>query len=168
VHRTGLTVAVHPIHQAVGIARIVVSIYQSASGAGAAAMRELEEEVRDYAAGKPIERSVFPHRIAFNVFSHNTRVSENGYNEEENMVVEETRKLVHALDLPIAATCIRVPVLCAHSESIAPEPEKPVSPAAARAILARAPGVKLVELGEDVLAGAATSVRSRRPQENLA
>jgi aspartate-semialdehyde dehydrogenase len=140
-----LAVAVHPIHKAVGVERIVVSTYQSASGAGAAAMRELEDQVRDYAAGKPIARSVFPHQIAFNVFSHNTRVAENGYNEEENKVVEETRKLFHAPDLAIAPTCIRVPVLRAHSESIALELAKPLSPAEARAILAKAPGVKLVD-----------------------
>jgi aspartate-semialdehyde dehydrogenase len=140
-----LAVAVYPIHKAVGIKRIVVSTYQSASGAGAAAMRELEDQMHDYAAGKPIAKSVFPHQIAFNVFSHNTRVAENGYNEEENKVVEETRKMFHAPELPIAPTCIRVPVLRAHSESIALELDEPLSPAEARGILARAPGVKLVD-----------------------
>jgi aspartate-semialdehyde dehydrogenase len=140
-----LAVAVYPIHEAVGVERIVVSTYQSASGAGAAAMRELEDQMREYAAGKPIAKSVFPHQIAFNVFSHNTRVAENGYNEEENKVVEETRKMFHAPDLPIAPTCIRVPVLRAHSESIALELGEPLSPAEARAILAKAPGVKLVD-----------------------
>jgi aspartate-semialdehyde dehydrogenase len=140
-----LSVAVWPIHKAAGVKRIIVSTYQSASGAGAAAMRELEDQTRDYAAGNPVRRSVFPHQIAFNVFSHNTKVAENGYNEEENKVIEETRKMFHAPDLPIAPTCIRVPVLRAHSESITLDLEKPLSPEEARAILSRAPGVKLVD-----------------------
>jgi len=140
-----LATAVWPIHQAVGIAKIVVSTYQSASGAGAAAMQELEDQMHEYAEGKEITRSVFPHQIAFNVFSHNTKVAENGYNEEENKVVEETRKMFHAPDLPIVPTCIRVPVLRAHSESIVLELEAPMSPAEARALLARSPGLKVVD-----------------------
>jgi aspartate-semialdehyde dehydrogenase len=140
-----LAVAVWPIHQAVGIRRIVVSTYQSASGAGAAAMQELEDQTREHAAGKPVTHAVFPHQIAFNVFSHNTKVAENGYNEEENKVVEETRKMFHLPELPIAPTCIRVPVLRAHSEAITLELDKPLSPEEARAILAKAPGVKVVD-----------------------
>ena len=140
-----LAVAVWPIHQAVGIRRIVVSTYQSASGAGAAAMQELEDQAHEFAEGKEITHSVFPHQIAFNVFSHNTKVADNGYNEEENKVVEETRKMFHAPDLPIVPTCIRVPVLRAHSESIVLELEAPMSPEEARAILGRAPGVKIVD-----------------------
>ena len=140
-----LSVAVWPIHQAAGVKRIVVSTYQSASGAGAAAMRELEDQMRDYAAGNEVRRSIFPHQIAFNVFSHNTTVAENGYNEEENKVIEETRKMFHAPDLAIAPTCIRVPVLRAHSESITLDLERPLSPEQARSILARAPGVRLVD-----------------------
>ena len=128
-----LATAVWPIHQAAGIKRIVVSTYQSASGAGAAAMQELEDQVRQYGEGKELTRSVFPHQIAFNVFSHNTKVAENGYNEEENKVVEEMRKMFHMPDLPIVPTCIRVPVLRAHSEAITLELEKPLSPAEARA-----------------------------------
>jgi len=140
-----LAVAVWPIHQAVGIRRIVVSTYQSASGAGAAAMQELQDQAREYAAGKEITHSVFPHQIAFNVFSHNTQVAENGYNEEENKVVEEMRKMFHAPDLPIVPTCIRVPVLRAHSESIVLELAAPMSPEAARVLLARSPGIKIVD-----------------------
>jgi aspartate-semialdehyde dehydrogenase len=140
-----LAVAVYPIHKAVGIKRIIVSTYQSASGAGAAAMRELEDQTREYAAGQKIKKMVFPHQIAFNVFSHNTKVAENGYNEEENKVVEETRKMFHAPDLPIQPTCIRVPVLRAHSEAITLELDRPLSPAEARKILDKAPGVKVVD-----------------------
>jgi aspartate-semialdehyde dehydrogenase len=140
-----LAVAIWPIHQAVGIRRIIVSTYQSASGAGAAAMQELEEQTREYAAGKKITHSVFPHQIAFNVFSHNTKVAENGYNEEENKVVEETRKIFHEPELPIVPTCIRVPVLRAHAESIVLELAAPMSPEEARTLLARSPGLKIVD-----------------------
>jgi len=140
-----MATAIWPLHQAVGIKKVVVSTYQSASGAGAAAMRELEDQVHQYAEGKDVTRSVFPHQIAFNLFSHNTKVAENGYNEEENKMVEETRKMFHMPDLAILPTCIRVPVLRAHSEAISLELAKPLSPAEARAILEKAPGVKVVD-----------------------
>jgi aspartate-semialdehyde dehydrogenase len=140
-----LATAVWPIHQAVGIRRIVVSTYQSASGAGAAAMQELQDQTREHAEGKEITKKVFPHQIAFNVFSHNTKVADNGYNEEENKVVEETRKMFHEPELPIVPTCIRVPVLRAHSESIVLELNAPMSPEEARALLARSPGIKIVD-----------------------
>jgi len=140
-----MATAIWPLHQAAGIRKVVVSTYQSASGAGAAAMRELEDQVHQYAEGKEVTRSVFPHQIAFNLFSHNTKVAENGYNEEENKMVEETRKMFHMPELAILPTCIRVPVLRAHSEAISLDLEKPLSPAEARAILEKAPGVKVVD-----------------------
>jgi aspartate-semialdehyde dehydrogenase len=140
-----LATAVWPIHQAVGIRKIVVATYQAASGAGAQAMQELEDQVRDYAAGRAITSQVFPHQIAFNLFSHNTKVAENGYNEEENKVIEEMRKMFHMPHLAIVPTCIRVPVLRAHSEAVTLELEKPLAPEEARAILAKAPGVKVVD-----------------------
>jgi aspartate-semialdehyde dehydrogenase len=140
-----LATAVWPLHQAAKIRKIVVATYQAASGAGAQAMQELEDQVRDYAAGRELERKVFPHQIAFNLFSHNTKVAENGYNEEENKVIEEMRKMFHMPHLAIVPTCIRVPVLRAHSEAVTLELEKPLSPEEARAILAKAPGVKVVD-----------------------
>jgi len=140
-----MAVPLWPLHQAAGIERIIVSTYQSASGAGAQAMAELEAQTRAHAAGQPLKREVFPHQIAFNVFSHNTAVAENGYNEEENKVIEETRKIFHEPQLPIVATCIRVPVLRAHSESIVIETKRTLSPEEAREILAKAPGVKVVD-----------------------
>ncbi|MFO1081842.1 MAG: aspartate-semialdehyde dehydrogenase [Reyranellaceae bacterium] len=140
-----LATAVWPLHQAAGIKKIVVSTYQAASGAGAQAMQELEDQVREYASGQEITKKVFPHQIAFNLFSHNTKVAENGYNEEENKVIEEVRKMFHMPHLAIVPTCIRVPVLRAHSEAVTLELEKPLSPEEARAILAKAPGVKLVD-----------------------
>lgn len=140
-----LGVPLWPLHEAAGIERIIVSTYQSASGAGAQAMAELEQQVKQYASGQPVTHSVFPHQIAFNVFSHNTKVAENGYNEEENKVREEIRKMFHLPELPIAATCIRVPVLRAHSESVIIETKRKLSVDEARSILAKAPGVKLVD-----------------------
>ena len=137
-----------PLHQAAQIERIIVSTYQSASGAGAQAMAELESQSRAHAKGEPLKREVFPHQIAFNVFSHNTAIGANGYNEEENKIVEETRKIFHEPNLPIVATCIRVPVLRAHSESIVIETKRQLSPEEAREILGHAPGVKVVDSRE--------------------
>jgi aspartate-semialdehyde dehydrogenase len=140
-----LATALWPLHQAAGIRRIIVSTYQSASGAGAQAMQELEDQVRAHVAGQPVQPKVFPHPIAFNLFSHNTKVAENGFNEEENKLIEEIRKMFHLPNLPICPTCIRVPVLRAHSEAVVLDLEKPLSPQEARDLLARAPGVKVVD-----------------------
>ena len=140
-----LGVPLWPLHEAAHLERVVVSTYQSASGAGAQAMAELESQTRAHVAGQPILRNVFPHQIAFNVFSHNTAIAENGYNEEENKIIEETRKIFHEPELPIVATCIRVPVLRAHSESIVIETRRELSPEEAREILSSAPGVKVVD-----------------------
>jgi aspartate-semialdehyde dehydrogenase len=143
-----LGVPLWPLHQAAHIERIIVSTYQSASGAGAQAMAELDAQARAYAKGEALEKKIFPHQIAFNVFSHNTAIAENGYNEEENKVIEETRKIFHEPELPIVATCIRVPVLRAHSESIVIETKRQISPDEAREILSKAPGVKVVDSRE--------------------
>jgi aspartate-semialdehyde dehydrogenase len=140
-----LTVVLAPLHKAAGLRRVIVTTYQSASGAGAKAMAELENQARQVLASEPVTREVLPHQIAFNVFNHNTAVAENGYNEEENKIVEETRKILHAPNLPIAPTCVRVPVLRAHSESVMIETERPLTVEQAREILAKAPGVKLVD-----------------------
>src|ERR1700722_19080809 len=136
-----------PLHQAAHIERIIVSTYQSASGAGAQAMAELETQARAFASGQPLKKEIFPHQIAFNVFSHNTAIAANGY-KEENKVVEETRKIFHEPNLPIVATCIRVPVLRAHSESIVIETKRELSPDEAREILSTAPGGKGADSGE--------------------
>ncbi len=140
-----MVVPLWPLHQRAHICRIVVSTYQAASGAGAKAMAELESQARDVLNGRPVKKEVLPHQIAFNVFSHNTKVAENGYNEEENKIIEETRKIFHEPDLRICPTCIRVPVFRAHSESILIETERELSVEEARNILSRAPGVKVVD-----------------------
>ncbi len=143
-----LAVAIGPLHREFGIKRIVVSTYQSASGAGAQAMAELEDQVEAHVEKRPIEKRIFPHQIAFNLFSHNTKVAANGYNEEENKLIEEIRKIFHLPELEIVPTCIRVPVLRAHSESVLIETEKPVSVERARKVLSGAAGVRLVDDAE--------------------
>lgn len=135
-----------PIHQANRIVRLLIASYQSASGAGAAAMEELREATRAYLEGRAYEQRVMPHPFAFNVFSHNTRVDPlSGYNEEEIKVREETRKIFGDPELRVSATCIRVPVLRAHSVAISFECERPISAEEARRIIAAAPGVQLVD-----------------------
>jgi aspartate-semialdehyde dehydrogenase len=140
-----MNVPVWPLHKSNRVKRIVVSTYQAVSGAGAWGLYELEAQMKQAAAGQPVQKEKFPHQIVNNLFSHNTKISENGYNEEENKVVEETRKMFHAPELPIVPTCIRVPVLRAHSESIVLELEAPMSPEEARALLGRSPGIKIVD-----------------------
>lgn len=141
-----LLMALAPLHRLSPVRRVVVSTYQAASGAGASAMRELEEQARSFLAGEPVTREIFPHQIAFNLFSHNTVIDESGYNEEERKMVKETRKILHEPDLAVTATCIRVPVLRAHSESINIEfaAERP-SLAAIHDALTAFPGVTVVD-----------------------
>jgi aspartate-semialdehyde dehydrogenase len=135
-----------PLHQNRRIKRIVMSTYQAASGAGAAAMEELSESTRAYLEGRPFQPKVLPHPYAFNVFSHNTRVDpETGYNEEETKVMQECRKIFGEPNLRVTATCVRVPVLRAHCIALNIEFEAPLSPAEARKILADAPGIRVVD-----------------------
>jgi len=135
-----------PLHQKRRIQRIVMSTYQAASGAGAAAMEELSESTKAFLEGRAFTPKVLPHPYAFNVFSHNTKVDpETGYNEEETKVMQETRKIFGEPDLRVTATCVRVPVLRAHCIALNIEFEAPLSPAEARAILSTAPGVRVVD-----------------------
>jgi aspartate-semialdehyde dehydrogenase len=135
-----------PIHKVNRIARLTLATYQAASGAGAAAMEELRESTRAYLEGRAFVPQVLPHPYAFNVFSHNTRIDPvSGYNDEEIKVREETRKIFGDERLHISATCVRVPVLRAHSVAISIECERPISVEEVRALVADAPGVKLVD-----------------------
>jgi aspartate-semialdehyde dehydrogenase len=140
-----MNVPVWPLHRANRVKRIIVSTYQAVSGAGAWGLHELEAQQRAHVNGQPIAREKFPHQIVNNLFSHNTKIADNGYNEEENKMVQETRKIFGDARLMIAATCVRVPVPRAHSESINLEFERPMTIEQARAILAKAPGVKIVD-----------------------
>lgn len=140
-----MSVAVYPLHQVQPIQRIVAATYQSASGAGARAMEEVKVQSRAILAGETPQAEIFPYPLAFNLFPHNSALSESGYCEEELKMVNETRKIFGAPDLRITATCVRVPVLRAHSEAINLEFASPFSVNQAREILSQAPGVKLVE-----------------------
>ena len=140
-----MVVPVWPLHKACPIERLVISTYQAASGAGYQAMVELEEQTRDMLAGKPVTPRVLPHRIAFNLFSHNSKIGETGYNEEEVKMVKETRKMFHCDSIQITATCVRVPVMRAHSESINITFSKPMTEQRVREILSTAPGVRVVD-----------------------
>jgi aspartate-semialdehyde dehydrogenase len=139
-----MAVAIYPLHQIQPIQRIVTATYQSASGAGARAMAEVETQTRDILDGKTPKPEIFPYPLAFNLFPHNTPIDAHGYCEEEMKMVNETRKIFGVPDLRITATCVRVPIL-AHSEAINLEFATPFDPDTARSILATAPGVKLVE-----------------------
>lgn len=141
-----LLMAVNPLRKLATLNRLVVSTYQSASGAGAAAMAELGEQTADVLAGKAVIPKVMPHLYAFNLFSHNTPINEYGYNDEEWKVIQEVRKISGLADLKIGVTCVRVPVMRAHSISVTVEFEGEAPDVeAVREILKKSPGVKLVD-----------------------
>jgi aspartate-semialdehyde dehydrogenase len=135
-----------PIHRKNRIKRMIISTYQAASGAGAAAMEELRESTKAYLEGRKLEPKVLPHPYAFNAFSHNTKIDpETLHNEEETKVINETRKIFGDPDIAIGITCVRIPVLRAHCVSVTFECEKPISPAEVKSILSTAPGVRVVD-----------------------
>lgn len=113
-----LVMALTPIHRAFPIERVIVSTYQSASGAGAAAMEELLEQTQAFINQEPVVPRIMPHPYAFNLFSHNTTIDEIGWNGEESKVRAEARKIMEAPDLQLNVTCVRVPVLRAHTETV--------------------------------------------------
>lgn len=138
-------VPVWPLHKANPVKRMVVSTYQAASGAGQSAMLELEHQAREILAGKKPTAKVFPYQIAFNVFSHDSAMQPNGYNQEEMKLVNETRKIFDCPGIAITCTCIRIPVFRAHCESINLEFTGPITPDEVRDLLSTAPGVSLLD-----------------------
>lgn len=141
-----LLMAVHPLRSLGKIERLIVSTYQSASGGGAAVMEELRESTRAYLDGRDYPPQVIQHPYAFNLFSHNTAIGPTGANEEETKVVEESRKILGMPELRVNVTCVRVPVLRAHSESVTVEfAGSAPSETDARAALEAAPGVRVVD-----------------------
>ncbi len=140
-----MNMAVWPLHRVNPVTRIVVSTYQAVSGAGLQAMHELQQQTRDLLDDRPAQPRVFSVQCAFNLFSHNTPIGPDGYNTEEAKMIHETRKIFAEPRLAITATCIRVPVLRAHSESINLSFTRPISPDEARDILAAAPGLRIVD-----------------------
>lgn len=144
-----LVVPLWPLHRRYGVRRAVVCTYQAASGAGARAMDELVSQTRAVLAGGEPRPEIFPEPCAFNVFSHNSAVGEDGLNVEERKMNSETRRIFGDASIAIAPTCMRVPVLRAHTEAVSVEFREPVEPAEARRILAEAPGVRLVDYPQE-------------------
>ena len=140
-----LTLVLAPLTKHIPIKRVVVSTYQSASGAGALAMEELEKLSQEVLDGITPKSKVLPYSLAFNLFLHNSPLQSNNYCEEEMKMVNETRKILGAPELPLTATCVRVPVFRAHSEAVNIEFTKPFPIKEAYEILESAPGVEIIE-----------------------
>ncbi len=140
-----MVVAVNPIHRVNRVRRVIVATYQSVSGSGSAALDELRVQAEAILRGEAVCPSVYPHQIGFNLLPHIDRFYEDGYTKEELKMLQETRKIMHEPDLPVSATCVRVPVFIGHSEAVHLELTEPMSPAEAREVLGRAPGVVVLD-----------------------
>ncbi len=137
--------ALYPLHKAFGVKRIFASTYQAVSGSGALAIEELKTQVKQVATGGKVTREVYPHQIAFNVLPHVDAFLDNGYTREEMKMENEGRKIMHHPRFRASTTCVRVPVYRAHSVAVNAEFTKPVSVAAARRVLKKAPGLDFVD-----------------------
>ena len=144
-----MVVALKPLHDAARLKRVVVSTYQSVSGAGRMAMEELSQQVGALFNGREIRKEKFPHQIAFNCIPHIDVFLDDGYTKEEWKMIHETRKILGEPELPVTATTVRVPVFCSHSESVNVETEKKLTAAQAKAILRDSPGVLLADVPEE-------------------
>lgn len=140
-----MLVPLKPLHDYATIKRVVVSSYQSASGAGAAATMELMNQAKAWSNGNSLEVNAFAHQLLFNVIPHIDSFTDNGYTKEEMKMFNETQKMLHSNDIKVSATCVRVPVLTAHSESIYIETEKKLTTEKARELLSNAAGVRLYD-----------------------
>ena len=139
-----MVVALYPLHQVNPIKRIIVDTYQAVSGTGSAATEELRVQTRQVMEGQSTIPHVYPHQIAFNVLPEIDVFLDDGYTKEERKMLEETRKIMHADDITVSATCARVPVFIGHSEAVHMEFSRPMLPEEAERIIAQAPGVKLL------------------------
>jgi aspartate-semialdehyde dehydrogenase len=137
--------ALWPLHQAFGLKRYFASTYQSVSGTGAEAVRELEDQIQSHAKGGQLAKKVYSYQIAFNVIPQVDSFGTNGYTGEETKMMQESRKIMGLPNLKVSATAVRVPVVRAHSISLNAEFERPVSVAAARAAIAGFAGAELVD-----------------------
>jgi aspartate-semialdehyde dehydrogenase len=140
-----MVVALKPLYDAVGISRINVATYQSVSGTGKKAISELIAQVADLLNGRPATAEVYPQQIAFNALPHIDQFEDNGYTREEMKMVWETRKIMEDENILVNPTAVRVPVIYGHSEAIHVELKKPITADQARTLLAKAPGVKVVD-----------------------
>lgn len=140
-----LLMGLYPLHKAFKAKRVIVSTYQSSSGAGASGMQELLEGTRAWLENEPVVNQVFVHPLPFNVIPHIDSFQDNGYTREEMKVLWETQKIMGDYGVKVSCTAVRVPTLRVHSEAVTVEFERPVTPEAAREVLAQAPGVDLVD-----------------------
>ena len=137
--------ALNPLHQAFGVKRVIASSYQAVSGTGAQAIEELRNQVAAIHEGRPVEKNVYPHQIAFNVLPHVDSFLDTGYTKEEMKMQNEARRIMHLPSFKASVTCVRVPVYRAHAVSVNAEFERPVSVEEARKVLTGVPGLKLVD-----------------------
>ncbi|MCL2281484.1 MAG: aspartate-semialdehyde dehydrogenase [Dehalococcoidia bacterium] len=140
-----MVVAINPLHRVNPIKRIIVTTLQSVSGTGSAAVEELTAQSSQVLRGQDTTPHVYPHQIAFNTLPHIDVFLDNAYTKEEWKMVEETRKIMHAEDMLVSATCVRVPVFNSHSEAVTLEFTNPITPEEARRILSQAPGVYVLD-----------------------
>ena len=140
-----MVVVMKPLHDEAKIERVVVSTYQAVSGTGHKAVAELLDQTPKILAGQPVQPVVYPHQIAFNCLPHIDVFLEDGYTKEEQKMVNETKKIMGDDSIAVTATCVRVPVQNSHSEAVNLQFARPLSPERARALLAAAPGVKVVD-----------------------
>jgi aspartate-semialdehyde dehydrogenase len=146
-----LVVVLKPLADAVGLERVIISTYQAVSGTGASGIAELRREAEGYLAEEEPEPEVYPHPIAFNVLPHIDGFDETGYTGEERKVIDETRKMLGLVDLPVSATCVRVPVFNGHSVSVQVETTEPITADTARGLFMGAPGLILADEPEQAV-----------------
>jgi aspartate-semialdehyde dehydrogenase len=137
--------ALYPLHRAFGVRRVIASSYQAVSGSGARAIKELRSQVEAAAQNQPPTAEIYPHPIAFNLLPHVDSFLPNGYTKEEMKMQNEGRRIMHLPDFRASVTCVRVPVYRAHSVAVSAEFERPLSVEQAREVLAKAPGLELVD-----------------------
>ncbi|PYL46924.1 MAG: aspartate-semialdehyde dehydrogenase [Verrucomicrobia bacterium] len=137
--------AIYPLHRVFNVARVFASSYQAVSGSGARAIAELERQIRAFAENRPAAAEVYPHPIAFNVLPHVDVFLDGGYTKEEMKMQNEGRRIMHHPEFRASVTCVRVPVYRAHSVAVSAEFSEPISVERAREILAKAPGLELVD-----------------------
>jgi aspartate-semialdehyde dehydrogenase len=142
---TQMVMALYPIHQVNPVRRVIVDTYQSVSGTGTAAVQEMHDQFAKNLKGSEIRAQIYPHQIAFNVLPHIEPFLENGYTQEELKMLRETQKILHAPEIQVSATCVRVPVEIGHSEALHIELSRPMSVQEVRKILSKFPGVTVVD-----------------------
>ena len=140
-----MVVALKPIHDKYRALRVFVSTYQSVSGSGQRAIEELRLQSRNILDGKPVQKSVYPHQIAFNCLPHIDAFLENGYTKEEMKMVDETHKILGDRSIEVSPTAVRVPVFYSHSESISVETELPMKVEEIKDLLSSSPGISLID-----------------------